>query len=311
MRPRMGKTLHRYLLRELASAFLVGMGVFTFILLVSRILELVDLIVARGVPGHRVLALFAYILPSFMELTIPMALLLAVVVAFGRLATDGEMIAMRSAGISLYQMLSPSMYFAVAVALSTFVLAAWGRPWANHQIKETLYDMARDRATAALRPRVFNSEFNGLVVYVDRIDRENGLMKGIMVADERDSYRRTTMIASSGRMVSNEQTRSIYLMLLDGTSLSFHAGQESYDKTDFASLEVNLDIEAQIAAARSRAPEPRELTWQQLLAARAGRLAVGDPATEENIEINRKLVLPVASIVLALFGVPLGMQRSR
>ena len=99
----MGKTLRRYLVREIGAAFVAGLAILTFVLLVARILEMVDLVLARGVPATKILALFAYVLPSFLELTIPAALLLAIVVAFGRLTSDGEITAMLAAGIQLWQ----------------------------------------------------------------------------------------------------------------------------------------------------------------------------------------------------------------
>jgi len=306
----MGKTLRRYMMRELGSAFMTGLGVFTFILLVSRMLELVDLVMARGVPGYRVAQIFAYVLPGFLEITFPMALLLAVVVVFGRLASDGELVAMRTAGLSLYQMVGPVLRFALIIAVATFLLSSWARPWANNAIKETLLEVARERATAALRPKMFNNDFSGLVVYVDRIDQENGVMEGVMVADERDSYRRTSMMARRGRVISPPGDSNLYLQLLDGTSLSFHAGQESYDKTVFASLEVNLAL-ADMKTVAGGKPSPRDMYLGTLLATRRRLLDVGDRALEETIELNRKLIMPVAGLVLALFGVPLGIQKTR
>jgi lipopolysaccharide export system permease protein len=306
----MGKTLKRYLVSEMAGNFAAGLGVFTFILLVARILELADLVLSRGVAALQVLRLFTYILPSFLELTIPMAMLLAVVVAFGRLASDGELTAMRASGISLFQMLKPVLMFAAVVALLTVVMAVFARPWGNRGVEHTIYEIAKTKATAALRPRVFNPDFGGMVIYVDSIDSESGALGGIMLSDRRDSWRRTTVFAATGSIVTNEEARTVYLHLLDGTSLSFHAGQESYDRTGFASLEVNLNLDEQIGRTGMKAAEPREMSWRELRESRAARLSIGDPAIEENIEIHRKFVVAASSFVLALIGLPLGIRRA-
>ena len=307
----MGKTLRRYLIGEIGGAFLAGVGIFTFILLVARILDLVDLVMARGVPITQVLVLFGYILPSFLEVTIPMALLLGIVIAFGRLATDGELVALRAAGLHLFQLLRPVAMFGLFVGFLTLTLSISTRPWAHREIKEALYEIAKTRATAALRPRVFNTDFSEMVIYVDSLDQTNGLMKGIMLSDERNNFRRNTVFASAGRLVSNEEDHSIYLRLLDGTSMSYHAGQESYDKTDFQSLEVTLDLESNVTPAKNEQLRPREMEWQALLATRREKNRTGDDPIEEDIEIHRKFVLAVAAIFLAAIGVPLGMQRSR
>jgi lipopolysaccharide export system permease protein len=307
----MGKTLRRYIVREVAAAFVAGLAIFTFVLLVARILELVDLVLARGVPGHKVLVLFAYILPSFLELAIPMAVLLASVVAFGRLATDGEITGIRAAGIQVHQLLRPVITFGLAVAVLTFTLAAYVSPWANRRIEDTLYDIAKTRATAALRPRLFNTSFGGMVIYVDGLDQQHGLMRGILLSDERESYRRTTILATAGRLVANEEVKTVYLRLLDGTSVSYHAAQESYDKTDFESLEVNLDLEKDMPEIQTEDQGPRNLDWQRLLAAKRAREARGEQAVEEDIEIQRKFALAGAGLLLGMIGVPLGIQRSR
>jgi lipopolysaccharide export system permease protein len=307
----MGKTLRRYILREVGAAFAAGLGIFTFVLLVARILELVDLVLARGVPAQKVLLLFAYILPSFLELAIPMAALLASVVAIGRLATDGELTGIRAAGIELTHLLRPVFTFGIAVAVLTFSLAAYASPWANRRIQDTLYDIAKTRATAALRPRLFNSTFGGMVIYVDSLDQEEGLMKGILLSDERENYRRTTIFAAAGRLVTNEELKTVYLRLLDGTSLSYHAAQESYDKTAFQSLEVNLDLEEDMPEIRAEDSGPRHMDWPMLLESKRSKLRAGEDPLEENIEIQRKFALAAAGLLLGLVGVPLGVQRSR
>ncbi len=307
----MGKTLQRYFLAEIGGAFLAGLAIFTFVLFIQRVIDLIDMVLTRGVPGYLVGKLFVTILPSFLEITIPMALLLGVVVAFGRLASDGELVALRAAGVNIFQMMRPVLVFATGVAIVTLSLAVSVRPWAFRELRFTLYEIAKTRATAALRPRRFNTDFKGMVIYVDRLDPEGGLLEGVMLADERDSFRRTTVFADSGRVVSDEVSQTLYLHLLDGTSIAFEAGQESYDWTDFASLEVHLDSEQQAIGPRPGVTEPREMRWDDLMRARDARLQAGGPAIGEILEIHRKMAISMASLVLAIIAVPLGMQPSR
>ena len=100
--PAMFSTLHRYLLREITVPFLLGMGTFTAVLLMGRMLKLAEMVVEKGVPLSDVLWMVVYLLPSFWLFTIPMALLLSILLAFGRLSGDSEVTAMKSCGISLY-----------------------------------------------------------------------------------------------------------------------------------------------------------------------------------------------------------------
>ena len=111
----MGRTFHRYLFRQILAPFAAGLALFTFILLSARIMKLVELVVNRGVPALEVLKVFSFILPAFLEVTVPMALLLACLMACGRLSSDSEFVAMRACGLSLYQFARPFAAFAVAV----------------------------------------------------------------------------------------------------------------------------------------------------------------------------------------------------
>ncbi len=307
----MGKTLRKYFLVEIGGAFLSGLVLFTFILLLVRMLSLMEMIFARGVPATQVGKLFLYIIPTFLEVTMPMALLLAIVVAFGRLASDGELTAMRAAGINIYQMLAPVLLFAGFVAAATLALAVWARPWGYRHTEAAVYELAKTRATAALRPRVFNADFTDLVIYVDSVDPATGLLEGIMLSDDRAGGGRTTVFASGGRIVGDEVEGTIYLHLIDGTSVSVLGKEQSYDWTDFRSLEVNLDVNQAASGSGSSKREPRELDWGALLAERREVLASGGKAVAESLEIHRKLALSSAAFVLAMRGVPLGMQPSR
>jgi lipopolysaccharide export system permease protein len=143
------------------APFLLGLGVFTFVLLLARLLRLIELVVNRGLPATQVFRLFTYLLPAFLEVTVPMAMLLAILVAFGRLSADSEITALRSAGVSLYQLTPSVATFVLASALMTMFLATYASPWGNHEMRLALFEIARTRASAGIRPQVFNDEFSG------------------------------------------------------------------------------------------------------------------------------------------------------
>src|SRR5262252_8667877 len=138
----MGKILHRYIFREVLTPFSLGLGVFTFVLLIARLLKLIELVVNRGLPVGQILRLLAYLMPAFLELTVPMAMLLAILIAFGRLSADSEMTAMRSSGLSLYQLVPPVAVFVALTTLATAALSIWVRPWGNRSLRDALFDIA-------------------------------------------------------------------------------------------------------------------------------------------------------------------------
>ena len=307
----MGPTLQRYFLREVAVPFFYGIGVFTFILLIARMLKLVELVVNRGVPLIEIGKLFAYILPTFLEVTVPMALLLAVLLAFGRLSSDSEIIALKTSGISLYQMTVPVLLFTAAVYVLSLGVSVYTRPWGNARLKASLYAIAKTRASAGLRERVFNDDFAGLVIYVERIEPPGEQLTGILIADNRDPNQRNTVLAKRGVLVSEEAAQNVTLRLLDGTIHTSMSGDRSYHKTDFTVYDVSLNLSAALERFSGREKDAKEMSIEELRAAIAAKTAAGRPTNTERIELHRKFSLPFACLVFGLIGIPLGLHPVR
>jgi lipopolysaccharide export system permease protein len=207
------RIIHRYVLREIAVPFVLGLATFTFILLIARVLRLVELVVNRGVPLLDVLRLFSYILPAFLEVTVPMALLLGVLTAFGRLSADSEITALRTSGVSLYQVLSPVAVFASVVFVIALGLSVYVRPWGNNRLRAGLFEIARTRASAGIREKVFNDDFKGLVIYVDHIEPPGNALRGVLIADTREADQSNTVVAQAGFLVSGADGDTLTLRL--------------------------------------------------------------------------------------------------
>lgn len=302
--------LDRYIVREMVVPFLLGLGIFTTILLIVRILKLVELVVNRGVPLGQMVRIFSYILPAFLEVTVPMALLLAILVAFGRLSSDSEIIAMRAAGISLYRLLIPVAVFAGVVALLTAWLSITARPWGNSHLRTGLYEIVKTRASAGIKPKVFNDEFRNLVIYVDRIQPGSDVLGGILVADTRDASLHNTIYAESGRIITNERRHTLTLRLENGGIYST-GSDDGYQDTRFTTYDITLDLNAALAQLRDREKDVSELTLPELREGIVVKAAAGDPAYAERVELHRKLAIPFACLVFAALGVPLGIQPTR
>lgn len=303
----MGKTLRSYLAREIGGAFLAGIAIFSSILFLLRAVELIEMIFARGVPSGLVLRLLAAILPSFLEATLPMAFLLAVVAALGRMAADHETMAMRAAGLSLWQVLPSVLALSLLVAVSTLALSMTARPWGHREIERTAFEIAKTRASAALRPRFFNTDFERMVVYVDHIEAESGNLVGVLLSDERGRAGRSTVFARSGRVGGHEDSGSLFLQLLDGTSVTSRENAADYDVTSFRSLEVSLELRT-ATGNKPASDEPATLTWPELSAEISGSDA--HDAREATIEIHRRVSIAAATLALALLGTSLGFHPS-
>ncbi|HSD10416.1 MAG TPA: LPS export ABC transporter permease LptF [Candidatus Binatia bacterium] len=305
------RIVDRYILRELAVPFVLGLGIFTSVLLIVRILKLVEMVVNRGVPLLQVLKLFSYILPGFLEVTVPMALLLAILVAFGRLSSDSEVIAMRASGIGLYRLFLPVGVFATAVAVMTLGLSVYVRPWGNFLLRTGLYEIVKARASAGIKSKVFNDDFAGLVIYVDRIEPPGNQLFGVLISDLRDPRQHNTVYARSGLLQTSEDSHAVTLRLYEGGMFSAPSATDGYQDTRFSTYDITLDLDLALADARSRPKDASEMGLGELRRTIAAREADHETSFAEQVELHRKFSIPFGCLVFAALGVPLGIQPTR
>jgi lipopolysaccharide export system permease protein len=309
----MGGTLYRYTLREMILPFGLGISGFTFVLLLARLIKLTELVVNRGLPAWQIGRLIGLLLPAFLEVTVPMAMLLAILVAFGRLSSDSEMIALRSAGLSLYQLLPSVATFVAAVMVVTACLGMWVRPWSNRALRETLVSLARTNAVAGIRPGTFNDDFPGIVLYAEGVDTASARLTHVLVSDHRDADQQNTVFATTGDMVPDPARHTLTLHLRHGAIHSVDLDGRSSYQTRFESYDVTVDLDDTLGAPSTDADDdhPEDLTIDVLRAHIAAAEARGAPAIADRIEMQRKFAIPFACVVFALVALPLSLQPGR
>jgi lipopolysaccharide export system permease protein len=301
--------IHRYIFREVAIPSLLGLLIFTFVLFMGRILRLMDLVINKGVPVTEIVKLFLCLLPSFLVITLPLAFLLGVLIGFGRLSAENEVVAMKSCGIGLYAMARPVLVLALMTCALTALLTIKVNPESQAAFASRIFKIATTRATVGLRPRVFNDEFNGLVLYADAIDEHTDTLKGVFISDERSGAIPATILAEKGSILRNKKDLVLTLRLRNGTihRRPRDKGKDAYQTVSFSTYDISLNM--------GRHPESRqrkisELSWTELRRA----LRTADSSGRRNrylAEMQERLALPFAPLVFALIGLPLGIQSQR
>jgi len=304
--------IHRYIAREIAIPALLGLLIFTFVLLMGRILKLVELVINKGVPAGEVARLFAYLLPSFLVITIPLAFLLGVLLGFGRLSADSEVIAMKASGTSLYGLLKPVLALAVLASIVTGYLTLYAGPAGNAAFRSQVFQIAAGRASAGFQPRIFNDEFDGLVLYVSEIHERSGVLEGVFISDERVGSTPSVILARIGRVIPDRSALTLTLRLEDGTIHRRPADKEhdTYQVIDFTTYDINLSLGQQVPDTPQRRKKESELTNLELQEARE-QAQDGEARNKLIVEWHRRLILPTAPLLFALVGVPLGIRSQR
>src|SRR5262247_1780920 len=208
--------LDRYIARELAMPFALGTALFTFFLIIDRIYQLAELVLTKGVPFHLVLQLLVFMLPQFLAHTLPMALLVAVLLAGGRLAGDLEITAFKAAGVSPLRLFRPVFAWAVLVATVTATLTLVINPLSNQEFQRQLFKIFQARAVSGLSERVFNPTFGDVIIYVEDVSASQVALRGLLVSDERDPKISRIITAREGRLLTDEENRRITLRLMNG-----------------------------------------------------------------------------------------------
>ena len=305
------RRIHRYIAREIGIPTLLALVVFTFVLLMGRILKLMELVINKGVPAIEILQLFSYLIPTFLVITLPLAFLLGVMLGFGRLSSDSEIIALKASGVSLYYMFKPVLVLAVLTALLTALLTLVLGPAGNRAFREQIFNIAAKRANVGIQPHVFNAEFDDLVLYVDDEDEENNLFKGVMISDQRTGASPSIIFAQQGRIFSDPEALTLTLRIENGAIHRATPGKEADQIIRFSTYDVNLNMGQQLEQAEKRPPKPAEIRSREL----AKTLFPDSGNKPENpklaIEFHSRLIFPLAPLLFALVGVPLGVHAQR
>lgn len=301
--------LDRAILKEMTVAFILGLMVFTFVLLTNKILRLVELIVNKGVGILTVLQLFLYILPYSLVVTIPMSVLLATLATFTRLGTDGEILAMRGAGLSLSRLTRPAVGFGLVASVLTLVITIWILPFSNHAFKNLVFRMTHQQATVGIQEGVFNSEFEGLILYVEHVDPKTSRLEGVFLVDNRNPAERRVVVARSGQFTSDPQNLRMGLSLSQGSiHLSAAELTGGYRLLTFSDYQLTVDVGRSLVDPMQRPPGEQELTLAELRERAAALRAQGRNYHPPLVEFHKKLAIPISCLLFALVGVPLGSR---
>lgn len=307
----MKRTLTAYIVSEILPPFLLGLAAFTLMLLIARILRLVELVVTRGVPFLQIAKLFALILPTFLEMTVPMALLLGIFLGLGRLSGDHELLALKASGISAVQILLPIGTIALFISLITLLLTTLVRPAANLALKKELYNIAKSRVGTALREKVFNDDFPKILIYVEEVVPPGDTSQGVLIVDRRDPTKEDIIFGKVALILSDEDSKTINLKLFDGAVYEREKKRPNFSQTRFNTYDFQLDLEEAFSPIRKKERGPKEMSLRRLGKAILVKEAQGLRPTAELIELHQRFSFAFAPLVLSLLGVSLVMVPTR
>lgn len=300
--------LFRYLLLEMLPPFFINLAFFSFIFLMKQILDITDMIVNYKVGVVPVGLLLVYTTPYFLQYIIPMSVMMAVLMAFLRMSSDNEIMALKAGGVSIYRLLPPVLVFSLLGTLATGYMTLFGVPSGAGRFKTLLFEVATSNLNISLKERTFNDNFKQIMLYVNKIDPQSGDLLNVLIEDSRTSGVNNTVVARRGRLFGETKEMVYHLRLFDGTINQLDIHDRSSHTIDFETYDIRLDLKNVMAPGDPSGRKPDEMSLPDLKAYLKGIQADQSAYLGALLKYQKKFSIPVACLAMGLLAVPLGIQ---
>ncbi|MDD5737496.1 MAG: LptF/LptG family permease [Candidatus Omnitrophica bacterium] len=297
-----------YILKELAGPFIFAFVITTFAFMAGNMIKLADLVVNKGVDFFSVCKLFLYMLPWLFTFTVPISVLTATLLTFGRLSSDNEITAMRASGISLYKLVYPLVLLGLVISLVSYELNDWILPRLRYETRKLVTQIGAKNPAAYLEAGTFIKAFKGYIVFIYGIDKNK--LTNIRIYQPQEGRPTRTIIAQKGEMNYIESKDAIRLKLINGTvdepnpsdpnnfyklnfktyimTLGLREGRDL--KVDKKKSDMSIDeLKEKIKTLKSEGVDPSPL----------------------HMEIHKKISYSFSSLIFILIGIPLALMARR
>ncbi len=303
------RILRDYILKEFFHSFNISIVVFTFVLLVGNIIRLADLLINKGVDVISILKLFLYLVPWLLSFTLPMAALTAVILTFGRLSSDGELTAMKASGVSFYRISFPLLMVGAIFSFGSFFINDQFSPNASYKSRKVIKEIGIKNPTAYLEEGTFIRGFENYVIFIYEIKGNH--LKNIRVYQPQEGKPTRTIVAEYGEINTIPEKNLIELKLFNGTSEEPSPTDPNiFYKLSFKKYYMTLDL-SKVFKKEKIEKKAREMSIKELTREIARCTAQKIDTTALFIEIYKKINISLASFVLILAGMPLGIRSHR
>ena len=296
--------IDRYIFREIVPPFGLTLAALMLVLLTDQLIRLIELLVNRGADLSTLFKILIWLLPPFLVIAIPAGVLIGVIIAFNRLSSDNEIIALQANGFSFTRLMVPALVFAGIAFSVTFALSVSTHPWTGRSNKDLALSLLKSQTTLAIEPGVFNEPFKDMVFYVEETPSPMQL-KGILIYDLRDPDSPVLTLAQEGAITSHPAGKSLGFNLVKGNQYRFSTQDpDRHQQIQFAQYEFNMDIDALL---RQKNRTMKSLSPDQLREAMKQNPAKAARYRRFLEEHYKNYAFPFSCLIFGLIGVPAGI----
>lgn len=291
------RRLSFYLFRQLLTAFVFAAAAVTFVILFTQSFRILSLVIDNSATLWIFFKLMALSVPTFLPLVLPLALGLAVIFVYNKLAIDSELVVMRAAGISPARLARPALAVTGLAVIACYALTLWITPRTNSDLVALQYKMREGYAVFLSHPGSFNDVTEGLTFYA-RKRGADGALEGILIHDVRRPESPVTIMANTGQVVDNSGQPQIVIFNGRRQEMDIATGKLS----ELAFDQYVLDLSALRSTTASRSPDPREQSVFELISPDPTTLSGRTSMERRLAELHQRLASPLLALAYALVG---------
>ncbi|MBL7074041.1 LptF/LptG family permease [candidate division KSB1 bacterium] len=309
--------LDRYILKEHIAPFFYGLVIISLIFILNFAFQILGKIIGKGLNPSVIAEYFFLNLAWILALAIPMAVLVATLMAFGRLASEGEITAFKASGISLFRLtVAP---FAAALIVTGLVVGFNNSvlPNFNHRARLLGADIRRKKPTLSIEPGVFVLDIPNYVLLAKKVDPKSSRLWDVTIYDESDPKTQTTLTAEEGSLVFSK-TDGVFIFTLEYGEIHRinKKNKRSYQKTRFGRTAIRIQVPGMLLKRRESSYRGDREQSARMLLKKVGALKK-DPQKNRRrinmlmVEVHKKYSIPFACLIFVLIGAPLGVRVRR
>lgn len=292
--------IHRTITKEILISFIIPLIGLNIILMMEKILKLSRILTGIGATFYDFLKIVVFIQPQLLLFTIPLGFFVSVLITYGRMNMDNEIVALRASGMDFHSLYRPVFIISGVLLILSFSVSLYIMPKAHSKLRDTLNNLLRERAIMAIEPGVFYNSFKGLMILV-KDKKPNGEYRGIFLYDESNRKQSKMIFAKRGRIITDNAMKT-YFKLTDG--LAHLVENKTSTVIKFKEYILNLTIEDELMRRKKNDMSIKELLENARNKQNKNRL-------DYYIELHRRLSFPVLIVIFAMLAPPLSLVSGR
>ncbi len=290
--------IHRSTLKELLSSFLLSILFLNFTLMMEKLMRLSRLLSGVGASFEDITKIIFYLQPQILILTIPMAMLLSVLLVYGRLNTDNEFVILKSSGMSFKSISVPVIYLGMACFIIGIAMSFYFSPKGSAALRKGLTEILIKRAPMTIEEGIFNTAFKDIVILVKAKPTPDAL-SGVFILDERKKEEQKVIVAKAGKIIPEDDTLSFTL----DSGHVYITKNDMFTEIRFGRYHFKLAPSIESADKKNSEMTPAEL----LQASRK----FPERRVQYLLEFYRRLSMPAICLIIILLGPSLSLMAGK